>query len=101
MNTTLLIVALILGIGTACAGSLEATASPHGSQTIETPAATQGQHLPPAVIDRIIKDFPGYSLQYHTERKGVGGHSVYEVTLRNISNSEIVLEFTEDGNYRH
>lgn len=99
MNSTILIIALALGIGTAYASNMPAS---DRSDLKEIAMTTQAQHLPSAVIDKIIKDFPGYSIQSYTVRKSDDGReSLFEVSLRNISNSEINITFSENGHYEN
>ena len=99
MNSTILIIALALGIGTAYASNMPASGR---SELKEIAMATQTQHLPSAVIDKIIKDFPGYLIQSYTvKRSDDGRKTLFEVSLRNISNSEVCITFTENGHYEN
>lgn len=93
MRIVLLFVALAFGI-VAFGGNFQKD-SPE--LLAERPALQAENRLPSAVIDAVVKNFPGYSMQKVSEKRSQDGTVSYELTLRNISGTEITVTFYPDG----
>lgn len=93
MRIVVLFVALTFGVA-AFGGNFQKNSPELLAEYTALPAENR---LPSAVIDAVVKNFPGYSMQKVSEKRSQDGTVSYELTLRNISGTEITVTFYPDG----